>query len=58
VPSGGAAEVRDILEKHNLHSTSELEESDNWLVLVRMSSMAALGNFSARTGVSCQMLLV
>jgi hypothetical protein len=33
VPSGGAAEVRDILEKHNLHSTSELEESNNWLVL-------------------------
>ncbi len=28
VPSGGAAEIRDILENHNLHSTNELEESD------------------------------
>jgi len=28
VPSGGAAEVRDILEKQNLHRVCELEESD------------------------------
>jgi hypothetical protein len=28
VPPGGAAKVRDILEKHNLHITSGLEESD------------------------------
>jgi hypothetical protein len=28
VPSVGAAEVRDILEKHNLHRVCQLEESD------------------------------
>ncbi|CAM6003224.1 unnamed protein product [Sphagnum balticum] len=28
MPSGGAAEVRDIFEKHNLHRVHELEESN------------------------------
>jgi hypothetical protein len=28
VPSGGWNKVRDILEKYNLHSVCELEESD------------------------------
>jgi hypothetical protein len=41
VLSGGAAEFRNISEKHNFHGSVSLRKVICWLVLVRMSSMVA-----------------